>query len=77
MDTRKRKLRLNISQFSKRTGFSADKIDLLIQEGVISRPESFTFSQNYVDQLIMMRHLSRLGMSINCNRRCECLVHRF
>jgi len=68
MEINKRTFKLNIQQLAERTGYSADKIDLLIQEGLVSKPESLTFNQQHIDELEIIRSLANSGATIECGR---------
>ncbi len=71
-------IKMNISQLSERTGYSAEKIDLLIQEGLVSDPvHGFMFSAKHQQELENIRIISKSGYAIECDRNRSYVVDRF
>lgn len=66
--------KLNIQQLAERSGYSANKIDLLIQEGLVSRPKGLTFSLQHIQELENIRAVARTGYIIECGRHKQFLV---
>jgi hypothetical protein len=59
--------RLNISQLSERSGISYSKIDLLIQDVVVSMPvEGYMFTEKHEAEL---KDIKEYGCSIDCTKR--------
>ncbi len=76
MDRSPRKM--NLSQLSERTGFSSDKIDLLIQEGLVSDPQhGFTFTSKHQQELENIRKVSGAGYEIVCERQGKFVIDQF
>ena len=67
--------KLNIQQLAERSGYSADKIDLLIQEGLVSMPaEGFMFTAKHEQELNNIRVVVASGYPIECGRNGTYLV---
>lgn len=67
--------KLNIQQLAERSGYSADKIDLLIQEGVVSMPaEGFIFTAKHEQELQNIRTVAASGYPIECGRNGAYLI---
>ena len=66
--------KLNIQQLAERSGFSANKIDLLIQEGLVSKPTGLTFSGKHIQELRNIRTVAVNGYLIECGRHKTYLV---
>ena len=62
--------KLNISQLSERSGMSASKIDLLIQDGIVSKPvDGYMFTAKHEAELRGIKKLDDYGCGINCTKR--------
>jgi DNA-binding transcriptional MerR regulator len=66
---------MNIQQLSERTGFSAYKIDLMVQEGWLSAPDRrVRFCERHVRELETIRKLARGGCLFDCGRQKDFLL---
>ena len=67
--------KLNIQQLAEITGFSANKIDLLIQEGLVSRPlKRVIFTEKHIQELENIRTVSKDGYPIECGRHSKYII---
>lgn len=70
--------KMNISQLAERSGYSADKIDLLMQEGLVSSPtEGFMFSNKHQQEIDNIKLLVKSGYLIECDRHSTYTIDRF
>ncbi len=70
--------KMNLAQLSERSGYSADKIDLLIQEGLVSAPSNgFCFTSKHLQEIKNIQKVSAAGYQIECGRQPSYLVDRF
>ena len=71
-------IKMNIQQLSERSGYSAEKTDLLIQEGLVRDPiQGFMFSLKHQQELENIRIISKSGYAIECDRNRSYAVDRF
>jgi len=70
--------RLNISQLSERSGVSYSKIDLLIQDGILSKPvDGYMFTSKHEAELRGIKKLADYGCIINCTKRTDYVLDWF
>ncbi len=70
--------KLNISQLAERSGYSADKVDLLIQEGLVSPPvNGYMFTNQHQQELENIRSVAKSGYQIECGRHASYTVDSF
>ena len=62
--------KLNISQSSERSGVGPSKIDLLIQDGIVSKPvDGYMVTSKHEAELRCIKKLADYGCTINCTKR--------
>jgi len=70
--------KLNIVQLSERSGFSVSRIDLLIQDGLVSGPvNGFMFSSMHEQELESIKTLEEYGCNIEHGRRTDYVIDMF
>ncbi len=70
--------KMNLQQLAERSGFSADKVDLLIQEGLVSPPSNgYSFTNKHLQELENIKQVTATGYSIECGRQCSYVVDEF
>ncbi len=70
--------KMNISQLAECSGYSADKIDLLIQEGLVSGPiNGFSFTSEHLRELENIRRVASSGYALECGRHALYVVDNF
>ena len=70
--------KLNISQLSERSGMSASKIDLLIQDGIVSKPvDGYMFTAKHEAELRGIKMLKDYGCNIICTKRADYVLDWF
>ena len=70
--------KLNISQLSERSGISLSKIDLLIQDGIVSKPVGgYMFTTKHEAELRGIKKLADYGYTINCSKRTDYVLDWF
>jgi len=75
---RDRPHKLNISQLSERSGMSASKIDLLIQDGIVSKPvDGYMFTVKHEAELRGIKKLADDGCTINLSKRTNYVLDWF
>jgi hypothetical protein len=58
--------------------YPADKIDLLIQEGLVSGPTNgYSFSYQHLQQLDNIRKVASSGYTLECDRHTSYVVDQF
>ena len=70
--------KLNISQLSERSGVSYSKIDLLIQDGILSKPvDGYMFTSKHEAELRGIKKLADDGCTINLSKRTNYVLDWF
>ena len=70
--------KLNISQLSERSGISLSKIDLLIQDGIVSRPvDGYMFTKKHEAELRDIKKLADDGCTVNWSKRTKYVLDWF
>ncbi len=70
--------RMNISQLAECSGYSPNKIDLLIQEGLVSGPiNGYSFTDNHRQELENIKKIALSGYTLECGRHTSFVVDQF